>query len=108
MIQNLIRKREKFQFKVECIPSNPNPDNLQKDLVYVVGEKKYKKWAYLKCPCGCEDIIMLSLNKKEFPSWSVKKDKIGRASISPSIHKLDGCKSHFLIKKGKLIWVQSF
>ena len=97
-----------FQYKVEIIPDNPNPEKLQKDIVYVVGEKRYKKWAYMKCPCGCNEIIMLSLNNNSFPSWSVRQDKLGRATISPSINKLDGCRSHFLVKKGKLIWAQSF
>jgi hypothetical protein len=95
-----------FKYKVEIIPDNPNPDNLKNDIIYVVGEKRFVKWAYLKCPCGCNESIMLSLNKTNYPSWSVKQDKLGRATISPSINKLDGCKSHFLIKKGKLIWAR--
>jgi hypothetical protein len=108
MVRDLLWKNNKFQYKVEIILHNPNPDNIKKNIVYVVGDKKYAKWAYLRCPSGCNDIIMLSLNKRNFPSWSVKQDKLGRATISPSIHKLDGCKSHFFIKKGKLIWAHSF
>lgn len=96
-----------FNYKVEIIPDNPNPDNLKKDIIYVVGEIRFVKWAYMRCPCGCNDSIMLSLDKNNFPSWSVKQDKLGRATISPSINKLDGCRSHFLIKKGKLIWAQN-
>lgn len=96
-----------FNYKVEIIPDNPNPDNLKKDIIYVVGEKRFVKWAYMRCPCGCNDSIMLSLDKNNFPSWSVKQDKLGRATISPSINKMDGCRSHFLIKKGKLIWAQN-
>lgn len=98
---------KQFQYKVEILPDNPNPDILKKDIVYVVGGKKYMKWAYLKCPCGCNDSIMLSLNKNSFPSWSIKRDKFGRATIHPSINKLEGCKSHFLIKKGRLIWAHT-
>lgn len=99
---------KQFQYKIEIIPDNPNPNILKQNIVYVVGEKRFIKWAYVKCPCGCNDLIMLSLNKNRFPSWSVKQDKLGRASISPSINKLDGCKSHFLIKKGKLIWAEDY
>jgi len=95
---------KQFQYKVEIIPDNPNPDNLKEHIVYVVGGKKYTKWAYMKCPCGCNEVIMLSLNSATFPSWSIKQDKLGRANISPSINKLVGCKSHFWIIKGKLNW----
>lgn len=95
---------KQFQYKIELIPDNPSPDSLKKNIVYVVGEGKFVKWAYMKCPCGCDDTIMLSLNKNNYPSWSVKQDKLGKATISPSINKLDGCRSHFLVKKGILIW----
>lgn len=99
---------KQFQYKVEIIPDNPNLENLKKDTVYVVGEKRYMKWAYMKCPCGCNEIIMLSLNRNSYPSWSVKQDSLGRATISPSINKLSGCKSHFFVKNGKLIWATYF
>ena len=103
-MRDLLWGTKQFQYKIEIIPDNPNPNNIKKNIIYVVGGKKYTKWAYLKCPCGCNDTIMLSLNKQDFPSWSVKQDKFGRASISPSINKLEGCYSHFFIKRGKLKW----
>jgi hypothetical protein len=106
MVRNMLWTHKMFQYKVEIISDNPNPDNLINDIIYIVVDKNHAKWAYLKCPSGCNEIIMLSLNIKEFPSWCVKQDKFGRASITPSIRKLDGCKSHFLIKKGKLIWAR--
>lgn len=104
-VRDILWSYKKFQYKVEIVPDNPNPDTLNDNIVYVVGGKKYTKWAYLKCPCGCNDTIMLSLDRKKDPSWSVKQDKLGQATIFPSINKLDGCRSHFFIKKGRLIWV---
>ncbi|TAL64473.1 MAG: hypothetical protein EPN88_10905 [Bacteroidetes bacterium] len=104
MIRDSLWKINYFQFKLEIIPDNPNPSTLKKNIVYVVGGPNYEKWAYLKCPCGCNDIIMLSLDNKQRPSWTIKQDKKGRVTISPSIRKLDGCKSHFMIKKGRLLW----
>ena len=105
-VKNLLWSYKKFQYKVEIIPDNPNPDTLNDNIVYVVGCKKYIKWAYLKCPCGCNDTIMLSLDRKKYPSWSVKQGMLGQATISPSIYKQDGCRSHFFIKKGQLIWAR--
>jgi hypothetical protein len=105
LIRDALWTPKVFRYKVEIIADNPNPDLLKDDIVYVVGKDPYVKWAYLKCPSKCGDIIMLSLIKANRPSWVIKQDKIGRPTISPSIRKLDGCKSHFWIKKGKLIWV---
>ncbi len=96
-----------FRYKIELLNDNPDPNQIKENIVYVVGGKDFTKWAYVKCPNGCGEIIMLSLNKKQFPAWKIKQDKIGRATISPSINKLNGCKSHFFIKKGRLIWAQS-
>lgn len=106
-VREILWSYKKFQYKVEIISDNPNPDTLIDNIVYVVGGKKYTKWAYLKCPCGCGDTIMLSLDRRNYPSWSIKQDKFGKATISPSIDKLDGYRSHFFIKKGKLRWVYS-
>ncbi|HBC31162.1 hypothetical protein KCV26_11440 [Petrimonas sulfuriphila] len=103
-IRDMLWLYKQFQYKIEIIPDNPNPDSLKENIVYVVGNKNYSKWGYMKCPCGCGDLIMLSLNKDSFPSWTIKQDKLGRATISPSINRLDGCKSHYFIRKGKLIW----
>ena len=95
----------KFEVKTELITNNPKPEDIKSNIVYVVGGDDYEKWAYLKCPDNCGEVIMLNLSKSKDPSWTVKQDKKGRVTIHPSIHKLDGCKSHFWIKKGNIIWV---
>ncbi len=48
------------------------------------------------CPCGCKQIISLNLLKGSTPLW-----KINGNSITPSINRIVGCKSHFYITKGK-------
>lgn len=51
--------------------------------------------AELICPCGCGALITLNLYPYLKPSW-----KISGTSISPSIHRKIGCKSHFTITQG--------
>ena len=94
-----------FQFKVKVVYDNPNPERLKQNIIYVVGNEKFAKWAYLKCPSRCGEVIMLSLIQSAKPFWNIKRDKLGRPTIYPSIHKLDGCKSHFWLRRGKLRWV---
>lgn len=91
-----------FQYKIDIISNNPNPDQIKKNIIYIVGNENYVKWAYLKCPSMCGDVIMLSLIQATKPSWTIRRDKLGRPSIYPSIHKLDGCKSHFWIRRGMI------
>jgi len=104
LVRDILWTLNIFQYKVELISDNPNTDLLQNRIIYVVGNEKYVKWAYLKCPSNCDDVIMLSLIKSNGPSWRISQDKLGRPTIYPSIHKLDGCKSHFWIRSGKINW----
>ena len=90
----------------ELTSDHPDRESIQPNQVIVVGSKKYTKWAYLKCPCGCGDFIMLSLSKKKKPSWSVSTDFFNRPSIYPSIKQTSGCRSHFWIKRGMINWCE--
>lgn len=91
-------------FTFKYVEDNPKKESVKENILYVVGNKEYQKWAYLKCPCECGDVIMLSLNQERFPSWSVKLNENNQPSIYPSVHRLDDCRSHFWMKEGKIIW----
>lgn len=82
----------------------------QNDTLTIVKKADIFTWVKFKCPCGCGEEIMLSLNPQIKPCWSLKvKDINGKyvATLSPSIN-LTGyqCKSHFFIRDNKVIWVQ--
>lgn len=106
-IRDILWTSNIYRYKIEIINDNPDENDINNNIIYVVKNGELAKWAYLKCPCGCDDSIMLSLNRDTFPSWRIKQDKFGRATISPSVNKLDGCQSHFFIKKGKVVWVHA-
>lgn len=104
IITSILLKRKLIDFTVEYSEDNPTPNKVQDKVLFVVGGKGYVKWVYIKCPCGCGDILTLSLMKKNRPSWNLKVDKLHRPTLYPSVWKNDGCKSHFWIRKGKLEW----
>lgn len=79
-----------FQYNfidVITLPDTPMPGK-----VYVCKEEATAQFI---CPCGCGAIITLSLLKGHKPCWKI----IGN-SISPSIHRTEGCKTHFTITNG--------
>jgi hypothetical protein len=80
------------------------PVSVSDNIVYVVGEKKYKWLAVLRCPCGCQDIIQLNLLSEGRDQWKVTVHRNGAVTVRPSIWRTLGCKSHFTIKKGQLNW----
>jgi hypothetical protein len=66
---------------------------------------KGEDWmAGMNCPCGCGDIIELMLLKGMHPRWEIKVDALGRPTLSPSVFRTEGCKSHFWIKGGQIVW----
>ena len=93
-------------FLSQIVSDHPSRDELPKNQVLVVGGPGFKKWAYLKCPCGCGDFIMLSLSKKTTPRWSVSLDFFNRPTIYPSIRQTSRCMSHFWVKKGNVRWCE--
>lgn len=87
-------KGKKFIF----IASEDTLDNTpireaKEGIVYVVSS-----WGVVqfKCPCGCGDLITLDIIGNEHPYWRIK----GKDSITPSINRQVGCRSHFTITNG--------
>src|SRR4051794_38363824 len=80
------------------------PGELLPGVVYVVGEPGWPWCATLRCPCGCGAVIRLSLLADDRPHWSVRVHSCWAASIYPSIARIVGCRSHFIIRRGRLIW----
>ena len=93
-------------FLSHIVSDHPDREELRNNMVIVVGGKNFQKWAYLKCPCGCGDFIMLSLSKRTKPSWSVSMDFFNRPTIYPSIRQTSDCRSHFWIKNGNINWCE--
>jgi hypothetical protein len=84
--------------------ARPTVDQLKDKEIIIVSYEKFKKWAFLRCPCGCNETILISLMPNQLPNWKATIDKYNRITLSPSIRKNDGCRSHFFVKKGKIIW----
>ncbi|RKF32290.1 hypothetical protein BCY89_13915 [Sphingobacterium siyangense] len=80
------------------------PDDFKKKIVYVVGESGFSWQLVMLCPCGCGAVLYMNLIEEEFPCWSFTFNKKKQISIHPSINRFVGCKSHFFLKEGRVIW----
>lgn len=80
------------------------PENIEENCIYITHEEGALCYLMMKCPCGCGADIDLSLLKGLKPRWSVEFNTKGTISITPSIWRKRGCKSHFFYKKGTVIW----
>jgi hypothetical protein len=87
--------------------SEDMPETLAIRTLYLVGEESCPWAAALICPCGCAATISLSLVRGDDPSWVASIDAKGRPSIHPSIWRVRGCRSHFHLRQGRIIWAKS-
>jgi hypothetical protein len=82
------------------------PDSLQQRRLYIIGSDAPWAAAFL-CPCGCGQVIHLSLLSDDSPSWSVSFNRDGLPTLFPSVWRTKGCRSHFFLKQGSIVWCQS-
>jgi hypothetical protein len=97
---------KKIDIGYEIVSKMPQPSKITEKQITFVGDRQMLKRALLKCPCGCGDVLNLSLMKNHIPNWAVKFDSKDKVTLSPSVWKNDGCRSHFFVRKGKIIWAK--
>jgi hypothetical protein len=79
------------------------PDVLKQRSLYLIGDGA--PWsAALLCPCGCRDVIQLSLLHGDSPRWRLSLDGDELPTLVPSIRRTQGCRSHFFLRHGRVVW----
>lgn len=58
----------------------------------------------MRCPCGCGDTIELLVIREATPRWDIAVNDDGRPSLSPSVWRQTGCRSHFWVRHGRVYW----
>ena len=74
---------------------------------YLVGEGEHRWAAALRCPCGCRETIQLNLVPEMRPRWTVTIEQDRTVSLSPSVWRQVGCRSHFVMTRGRVAWCRS-
>lgn len=78
------------------------PDTVKAKSLYLIGDGV--PWcAALLCPCGCPDVLQLSLLDNDFPRWKLSLDG-ALPTLAPSIRRTQGCRSHFFLRRGRVVW----
>lgn len=88
-------------YRVEV--EDDRPDTVKDRTLYLIGEQNHFWLAVLKCPCGCGDVIDLPMSANARPCWRGSVED-GKPSLSPSVHRTTRCRSHFVLKAGRVIW----
>ncbi|MGN6604531.1 MAG: DUF6527 family protein [Ginsengibacter sp.] len=103
MIKYLINKFNRLQGKYYYSEGEELPEKIKKKEVFISRTIENSWVIVMTCPCGCREKIYLNTLPIEQPCWKINQTMKG-LTISPSIWRTKGCKSHFFVEKGKLIW----
>ena len=81
------------------------PTKVAERFIYVVQEGNKAETLIFKCPCGCDSDVYLNLLEDSRPRWKFNVGNRGKLTVFPSIWRTVGCRSHFHIRNGKVVWV---
>lgn len=92
--------------RVAVVDGDATPSTLPIRRRLVLLREGDEDWSVtLECPCGCRQRIELPLLPQAKPRWSLSVDERDRPTLHPSVWLKEGCRSHFLLKAGKVVWV---
>ena len=80
------------------------PETPMARTVYLIGEGPDPWIAGFLCPCGCSEFLQISLLPSGRPRWQASVHWDGTASLHPSVWRQKGCRSHFLLRRGRIEW----
>jgi len=83
---------------------HPNPKDLETGCLAIAANHSLLKNATFRCPGGCGERLLLSLNSRQQPHWELAIDWLGRPSLTPSIRQMNACRCHFWIRAGQVCW----
>lgn len=83
--------------------SDDPPDAVAAGTLHLVGERGDYWLAMMKCPCGCGSDIQLAMSANSRPRWAYS-GPLGEPTLAPSVWRKSGCKSHFVLRRGKVLW----
>lgn len=89
--------------KIRIVHGDSLPPHLPKrDLV--LARDGDEDWCVgLHCPCGCGETIELLVVDAAQPRWDIDIRR-KRPTLTPSVWRKVGCKSHFRVRDGRIIW----
>ena len=93
-----------FRRRWKSVIIDDTPGNLSSRTVYLVREDDTVWQAVMLCPCGCGVTIQLCCLPDIRPRWSYRQESNGTITLHPSVWRKVGCRSHFFLRNGRIIW----
>jgi len=100
----LPRIRGKFRVVQLVAAADEIPDRLPRKGAVIVGPLENPTWVAFDCPCQDHHRVMLNLDSRRRPTWTMQSPK--PLTLCPSINESrDRKRCHYFICGGKVQWV---
>lgn len=81
------------------------PDELDRNVVAIVGAPERPKWAVFECPCGRGHQLLVDLQHSHKRHWQIALGSRG-PTVHPSIDSRTTFRCHFWLGEGRVWWVR--
>jgi len=76
---------------------------LKKPGDYALVRRGIPRSVVMACPDACGDILALNLDRRAGKAWRIYGYPI-RLSVYPSVWRESGCRAHFIVWQGRILW----
>jgi hypothetical protein len=83
--------------------SNAGPVLQQPGDCVIVERGGARRSLVMSCPCGCGELLPVNLDLRAGKAWRLYH-RYGYWTLFPSIDRETGCRSHFILSRGCIIW----
>jgi hypothetical protein len=90
--------------RIAIVEADTPPDSLPSRNLILAREDN-EDWAVaFRCPCGCGKRLELLLVDEAKPNWKLTLKNGEKPTLHPSVWLKNGCRSHFWLRDGKIVW----
>jgi Family of unknown function (DUF6527) len=69
----------------------------------IVERSGVRRSIVMSCPCACGELLPINLDPRSGKAWRLYY-RYGFWTLFPSIDRDTGCRSHFILSRGRIIW----
>lgn len=70
---------------------------------YAIVTRGVRRSIVMACPDACGEVLTLNLDRRSGKAWRIYGPS-KRLSLSPSVWKETGCRAHFIVWRGHILW----
>lgn len=101
LVAVLTPRRRLQVFEGDTLPARLPP------LKLALAREDDEEWCIgMHCPCGCGQRLELMVLRGVKPRWDFRLNSKGHVTLHPSVWLSTGCRSHFWLRDGKVIWCE--